>query len=456
MRIIVGMLMAGWMMAGCGMEMAGASGAAEPDSTSRDARSVEESVAENARAQSSGERVREARERFGEYYANRLRIFLDDTPQREASGIVFLGNSITQGFPIETAFPDRPVINRGIGGDKIAGVLARLDVSVTELHPSKVYVMIGTNNILWPAGQTPGEMMDQYEALLAQLKKCAPEAEIVVVSVPPMSGRFAESNPRVKAFNASVRPLVEAKGLRFVDLFSWMTDSSGELADLYTVDGVHFSTEGYQAWLEAVLPFEEFMEAASNLAPLSRETRSPAFPLTATNPKPPYSYPGGRGPGQLLVYTPAYGQETTGTNEWGLEAVVRNGRVEKVEGNNNPVPDNGFVISGHGKALTWIRSNLQPGVEVELGETEVRVGEVPTERMPPDARLRRLLADALDRLEQIKAGKTKTGNTLQAGEKPKADREAVRGGIRELHELRKAGKVPDSATLDRLAATFGD
>lgn len=34
-------------------------------------------------------------------------------------------------------------------------------------------------------------------------------------------------------------------------------------------------------------------------------------------------FPGGRGPNQMVIYTPAYGSPETGTNAWGAEAVVR-------------------------------------------------------------------------------------------------------------------------------------
>jgi len=76
-------------------------------------------------------------------------------------------------------------------------------------------------------------------------------------------------------------------------------------------------------------------------------------------------YPGGRGADELIIYTSAYG-ERTGTNQYGLEAIVQGNRVVKVAGNDSPIPTDGFVISGHGKALRWISTNLFPGVYTEI------------------------------------------------------------------------------------------
>jgi uncharacterized lipoprotein YddW (UPF0748 family) len=81
-------------------------------------------------------------------------------------------------------------------------------------------------------------------------------------------------------------------------------------------------------------------------------------------------FPGGRGADELVLYTPAYG-EGTGTNAWGLEATVVRGVVRKCEGNNSEIPRDGFVISGHGAKMVWIRENLRPGTEVEIREGRI-------------------------------------------------------------------------------------
>ncbi len=62
--------------------------------------------------------------------------------------IVFVGDSITQDFNVYEYFPEHTVYNRGIGGDTSEGVLTRLDVSVFELKPKKVFLNIGTNDFV--------------------------------------------------------------------------------------------------------------------------------------------------------------------------------------------------------------------------------------------------------------------------------------------------------------------
>lgn len=68
-----------------------------------------------------------------------------------------------------------------------------------------------------------------------------------------------------------------------------------------------------------------------------------------------------RGENKLIIYTPENGA-TTGTNEWGCEAVVDGGTVVSVGGNDNAIPSGGFVVSGHGKKKDWIKNNIVVGM----------------------------------------------------------------------------------------------
>ncbi len=97
---------------------------------------------------------------------------------------------------------------------------------------------------------------------------------------------------------------------------------------------------------------------------LSFETRriSAKYPSETINPA-GVNFPGYRGAGQLVIYYPEF-NFTTGTNEFGTEAVVENGVVVKLTGADSIIPKNGFVVSGHGSSKTWIKNNLKVGTNV--------------------------------------------------------------------------------------------
>lgn len=76
-------------------------------------------------------------------------------------------------------------------------------------------------------------------------------------------------------------------------------------------------------------------------------------------------FPGGRGPNQLVIYTPAFG-ERTNTNEFGTEAIVQNNIVTILSGANSFIPANGIVISGHGTSKTWMNTNITIGTKIYI------------------------------------------------------------------------------------------
>ena len=67
----------------------------------------------------------------------------------------------------------------------------------------------------------------------------------------------------------------------------------------------------------------------------------------------------------LVKYTPARGA-TTRSNSYGFEAAVVGGKVTRVENSvgNMAIPSNGFVLSGHGDARTWLQANAVVGANV--------------------------------------------------------------------------------------------
>ncbi|WP_432560971.1 LamG-like jellyroll fold domain-containing protein [Kineococcus sp. SYSU DK003] len=68
----------------------------------------------------------------------------------------------------------------------------------------------------------------------------------------------------------------------------------------------------------------------------------------------------------LVAYTKA--GSSTGTNEWGTEVVVKDGRVVSVS-TRKPgirVPSGAVVLSGHGKARTWLDAHAKVGASVTV------------------------------------------------------------------------------------------
>ena len=86
---------------------------------------------------------------------------------------------------------------------------------------------------------------------------------------------------------------------------------------------------------------------------------------TPTNNSTGSLFPGGRGANQLVIYTSDFGDRTN-TNEYGTEAIVQDGIVTMMSGANSFIPNDGFVISGHGNAKIWITKNIAIGTKIYI------------------------------------------------------------------------------------------
>ncbi len=87
-----------------------------------------------------------------------------------------------------------------------------------------------------------------------------------------------------------------------------------------------------------------------------------------------------RGTDKLVAYTSAGRPAgTTGTNSFGYEITVTDGRITAVGGNNNPIPTGSsiaartYVLSGHGTADKFLSANATVGAVVEIAGNIVTI-----------------------------------------------------------------------------------
>ena len=187
------------------------------------------------------------------HYATRVQEFRQQNLQFQ--NVILLGDSITEGFDVAKYFPDRRIINRGIGADVIGnalpaddkrGVLKRLDESIFKCAPRDVFLLIGVNDL--GDNHTPETMEAGYRAIFEKVKKHAPDVRLHIQSVLPTRGAYAKHNPKVLDVNERLQKLAKEFDYDYIDLHSKMTDEKGELKKDLTADGLHLKDPGYKIW----------------------------------------------------------------------------------------------------------------------------------------------------------------------------------------------------------------
>src|SRR4051794_3140333 len=130
----------------------------------------------------------------------RVRIYMDDFGQLSrfraanaklkppAAGekrVVFFGDSITEMWPLATAFPGKPYVNRGIGGQTTSQLLVRFRNDVIALAPRVVVLLAGTNDIAGNTGPISLEDIQGNVASMVELAR-AHGIRVVLSSVLPV------------------------------------------------------------------------------------------------------------------------------------------------------------------------------------------------------------------------------------------------------------------------------
>ena len=167
-------------------------------------------------------------------------------------GILFVGDSITEGGMWAELFSRPDVWNRGIGGDTTSGVLSRMD-SLVAIAPKQIFLMIGVNDL--NQGFPRAETLENYQAILDAFAERLPEAQIVVQSVLPVSPAWPwVDNQDIQTLNQQIRGFSEARELRYVDLHPLVVDAQGNLQADLTNDGIHLVGSAYARWRDHLRP----------------------------------------------------------------------------------------------------------------------------------------------------------------------------------------------------------
>jgi lysophospholipase L1-like esterase len=192
---------------------------------------------------------------FAQDWANTSRFKNDNAkigaPSARENRIVFMGNSITEGW-INTDpdfFSGKSYINRGISGQTTPQMLVRFRPDVIQLKPKVVVILAGTNDIAGNTGPSTLEMILDNLISMCELAK-ANQIKVVLSSVLPAydypwkpglepAGKIVKLNEMIKQYAAENK-------IVYLDYFSAMVDERNGLKKEYSNDGVHPTDAGYK------------------------------------------------------------------------------------------------------------------------------------------------------------------------------------------------------------------
>lgn len=163
--------------------------------------------------------------------------------------VVFMGDSITEGWHLDQSFPGKPYINRGISGQTTRQMLLRFRQDVIDLQPRVVVILGGTNDVAQNTGPMTPEETEGDLVSMAQLAR-ANGIRVVLCSILPSVEfwwhRGMEPAPKIAAINDWLKNYAAQHRIVYVDFYDAMKDPQGGLPPNLSRDGVHPGPAGHE------------------------------------------------------------------------------------------------------------------------------------------------------------------------------------------------------------------
>ncbi|RLS59376.1 MAG: DUF1080 domain-containing protein [Planctomycetota bacterium] len=175
--------------------------------------------------------------------------------EQDQQAVVFLGDSITQGWGENAGgrFPGLKFANRGISGDTTRGMLIRLKSDVLALHPSAVVILMGTNDL--EEGAEPETIAANFALIIQALKEHNAKMPIVVCKMFPSSQTKKRPADKIKKTNELFFAAVKGdRQVTVVDTWTLFADPMGDAQPALFPDLLHLNDAGYAAWARSLTP----------------------------------------------------------------------------------------------------------------------------------------------------------------------------------------------------------
>ncbi|MGH9469271.1 MAG: SGNH/GDSL hydrolase family protein [Terriglobia bacterium] len=184
---------------------------------------------------------------LGRYHADDLK--LEAAPSAPGR-VVFMGDSITDGWNLARFFPGKPYVNRGIGGQTTPQMLVRMYPDVVDLKPAAVIILAGTNDIARNTGPETATMIEENFRAMADIAR-AHHIKVILCSLTPISDYAAHpQTPHrppgdILKLNAWIKGYANRSGAVFAGYYSAVADRRGMFREGYSNDGLHPNARGY-------------------------------------------------------------------------------------------------------------------------------------------------------------------------------------------------------------------
>ena len=184
---------------------------------------------------------------LGHYHEDDRRL---EGQSREKGRVVFLGDSITDGWKLAQYFPGKPYVNRGISGQTTPQMLVRMFPDVISLQPAALIILAGTNDIARNTGPETADMIEDNFRAMSELAEKHGIKVILCLLLPVSDYTTSKQTSRrppadILKLNDWLRNYATEIHAPVADYYSALLDDHGMLRQGYSDDGLHPNDRGY-------------------------------------------------------------------------------------------------------------------------------------------------------------------------------------------------------------------
>lgn len=179
---------------------------------------------------------------------------------KDEEKVLFAGDSLTARYNINYYYnySNKLLYDSGMNGYTTSDILDEYNSLIGNYKVNKLFLLIGTNDFnLTSNGDV---IFNNIKKVINKIKTTKPNTKLYLQSLYPINTNIRgkneiRNNKTIIYINSLLKTYCENNNVTYIDTYSKLVDSNGNLDAKYTVDGLHLSETGYSVVTQTLLPY---------------------------------------------------------------------------------------------------------------------------------------------------------------------------------------------------------
>ena len=130
-------------------------------------------------------------------------------------------------------------------------ILDNMENRVFVYNPTKVFILIGTNDLVYSGLDNDG-IKNNIEEIINKIYEKNSNTKIYLESIYPVNNSLnkeiveTRTNDNIKDLNNKIEKICNNNKCTYINMYDNLTDKNDNMKRIYTVDGLHLNKIGYK------------------------------------------------------------------------------------------------------------------------------------------------------------------------------------------------------------------